>query len=90
MFTGLESPTHLLLLLIIILLLFGAKRLPEMGRSIGQGIREFKEGMNAKETPQEEQPSKAVEGEEKQKERHHKAVEKEREEKEQAKTQGSP
>jgi sec-independent protein translocase protein TatA len=65
MFTGLESPTHLLLLLAIILLLFGAKRLPEMGRSIGQGIREFKAGMNPKEAPEEEHPPKAVEGEEK-------------------------
>ena len=47
MFTGLESPTHLLLLLLIILLLFGAKRLPEVGRSLGQGIKEFKEGLNS-------------------------------------------
>ena len=52
MFTGLESPVHLLILLVIILLLFGAKRLPEMGRSLGQGIRQFKEGLNAKEEPE--------------------------------------
>jgi sec-independent protein translocase protein TatA len=66
MFTGLESPTHLLILLAIVLLLFGAKRLPEVGRSIGQGIRELKVGMNPNEAPQEEQPpKKAVEGEEK-------------------------
>jgi sec-independent protein translocase protein TatA len=32
----------ILLLLLIILLLFGAKRLPEFGRSLGKGIREFK------------------------------------------------
>ena len=42
MFTGLASPAHLILLLVIILLLFGAKRLPEMGRSLAEGIREFK------------------------------------------------
>ena len=47
MFTGLESPTHLLLFLLLILLLFGAKRLPEVGRSLGQGIKEFKEGLNS-------------------------------------------
>ena len=47
MFTGLESPTHLLLLLLIILLLFGAKRLPEVGRILGQGIKEFKEELNS-------------------------------------------
>jgi sec-independent protein translocase protein TatA len=51
--TGLESPTHLLILLVIILLLFGAKRLPEMGRSIGQGIREFKEALNSRDEPEE-------------------------------------
>jgi sec-independent protein translocase protein TatA len=49
MFTGLESPTHLLLLMLIILLLFGAKRLPEMGRSLGRSIQEFKEGLNSRE-----------------------------------------
>jgi sec-independent protein translocase protein TatA len=42
MFTGLESPTHILLLLVLILLFFGAKRLPEIGRSLGTGMREFK------------------------------------------------
>ena len=62
MFTGLESPVHLLLLLLIILLFFGAKRLPEMGRSLGRGIQEFKEGLNAKEEPQEtEQPKRRPE-----------------------------
>jgi sec-independent protein translocase protein TatA len=62
---GLESPVHLLLLLLIILLLFGAKRLPEMGRSLGRGIHEFKEGLN-KEQPTEQAegtPSEAIEEE---------------------------
>jgi sec-independent protein translocase protein TatA len=65
MFTGLESPTHLLLLLAIILLLFGAKRLPEMGRSLGRGIQEFKEGLNSKGEPEktEEQRPEAIEEE---------------------------
>ena len=66
MFTGLASPTHLILLLVIILLLFGAKRLPEMGRSLAEGIREFKGGLNTSEEPEEEQRSpEAIEGEEK-------------------------
>ena len=60
MFAGLGSPAHLILLLLIILLLFGAKRLPEMGRSLGQGIQEFKEGLNTKDAP-EEQRTEAVE-----------------------------
>jgi sec-independent protein translocase protein TatA len=65
MFTGLESPVHLLILLVIILLLFGAKRLPEMGRSLGRGIHEIKEGLNAKEEPKktEEKPPGAIEEE---------------------------
>jgi sec-independent protein translocase protein TatA len=44
--TGFLSPTHILLLLVVVLLLFGAKRLPEFGRSLGSGMREFKESIN--------------------------------------------
>ncbi len=40
--TGLLSPTHLVVLAVLGLLLFGAKRLPEVGRSLGTGMREFK------------------------------------------------
>jgi sec-independent protein translocase protein TatA len=43
-FEGLGSPTHWLILLIIGVLIFG-KRLPEIGRSLGKGIVEFKKGM---------------------------------------------
>ena len=56
MYAGLLSPTHLLLILAIILLLFGAKRLPELGRSMGQSMREFKEGLNSKEKLEEKRP----------------------------------
>jgi len=45
MFSGLESPLHLLILLFLLLVLFGAKRLPEMGRSLGTGMREFKDSL---------------------------------------------
>jgi sec-independent protein translocase protein TatA len=45
MLSGLENPVHLLIVLGVILLLFGAKRLPEMGRSLGSGMREFKSGL---------------------------------------------
>jgi sec-independent protein translocase protein TatA len=45
MFTGLESPVHLLILLIIILLFFGANRIPDLARSLGRGAREFREGI---------------------------------------------
>jgi len=40
-----ETPWHIALLLLIVLLLFGGKRLPEMGRSLGRGMREFKDGI---------------------------------------------
>lgn len=39
------GPLELVLVLMIILLIFGARRLPEMGRSLGSGMREFKEGI---------------------------------------------
>ena len=36
---------ELLILLVVLLLIFGAKRLPEMGRSLGKGMREFKDSV---------------------------------------------
>jgi len=39
---GLDNPLHIALVLVVVLLLFGARRLPEIGRSLGTGIREFK------------------------------------------------
>ena len=42
---GLDNPVHILLLLIVLLLVFGAKRLPEIGRSLGSGMRGFKEAL---------------------------------------------
>jgi sec-independent protein translocase protein TatA len=48
--TGWTSPTHIVLLLLIALLLFGAKRLPEIGRSLGRGMREFKESVTGNDT----------------------------------------
>lgn len=46
---GLFQPWHLLLILIIALLLFGPKRLPEIGKGIGDGIRALKAGMKDQE-----------------------------------------
>jgi sec-independent protein translocase protein TatA len=42
MFTGLLQPTHLIILLVIALVFLGPKRLPDAGRALGQGLREFK------------------------------------------------
>ena len=44
------GPQELLILFLIVLLVFGAKRIPEIGRSIGKGISEFKRGMRDVET----------------------------------------
>jgi sec-independent protein translocase protein TatA len=43
---GLDNPLHIAFLLIVLLLVFGAKRLPEIGRSIGGGMREFKDSLS--------------------------------------------
>ena len=40
-----QTPWHIVLLLLIALLLFGGKRLPEIGRSLGSGMREFKDAV---------------------------------------------
>jgi sec-independent protein translocase protein TatA len=42
---------ELIILLLVLLLVFGAKRLPEMGRSLGKGMREFKDGVSGMEEP---------------------------------------
>jgi sec-independent protein translocase protein TatA len=39
------KPLEIILILIVILLLFGAKRLPEMAKGIGQSVREFRKGI---------------------------------------------
>jgi sec-independent protein translocase protein TatA len=43
---GLDNPLHIAFLLIVLLLVFGAKRLPEIGRSVGTGMREFKDSIS--------------------------------------------
>ena len=42
------GPWEIILLLLLALLLFGAKRLPEIGRSMGKGMREFKDSVTGK------------------------------------------
>ncbi len=43
---GLDNPLHIAFLLVLLLLVFGAKRLPEMGRSLGEGLRGFKSAVS--------------------------------------------
>ena len=56
MFEGLFQPTHLLVILGIALLVFGPKKLPELGKRIGDGIRGFKSAIKA----EEDKPATAI------------------------------
>lgn len=56
---GLDNPLHIAFLVVILLLVFGAKRLPEIGRSLGSGMREFKTSVTG-ELNQQSQPTLAT------------------------------
>ena len=45
------SPVQLIIVLVIVLLVFGARRLPEIGRSLGSSAREFKRGIGGDDEP---------------------------------------
>jgi sec-independent protein translocase protein TatA len=45
---GLENPLHIAIVLVVVLMVFGAKRLPEMGKSLGEGLRGFKDSVSDK------------------------------------------
>jgi sec-independent protein translocase protein TatA len=47
--TGFLSPTHVLIVLLVVLMLFGGKRLPELGRSLGAGLRGFRHSLEGRE-----------------------------------------
>jgi sec-independent protein translocase protein TatA len=51
MFEGLFQPMHLLVIFGIALLVFGPKKLPELGKGLGDGIRGFRAAMKPEETP---------------------------------------
>ena len=54
---------ELVILLLVALLIFGPKRLPEMGRSLGRGMREFKDSISGKDDDRAELPRVAPEDE---------------------------
>lgn len=56
---GLFQPMHLLVIAFIALLVFGPKKLPELGKGLGDGIRAFKEGMKDEEKPSAPKSSEA-------------------------------
>lgn len=53
LYLGLPGPTELYVILAVIVLLFGAKKIPELARSMGAGINQFKKGLN---DPDEDDP----------------------------------
>ena len=44
---GLLQPTHLFFILLIVLIIFGPGKLPELGKGLGKGIKEFKDAMRS-------------------------------------------
>ncbi len=54
---GKLGPTELLLILAIVLVFFGGRRIPEIARGLGEGIRHFKESMHGPEKPPADKPT---------------------------------
>ncbi|MGH9474748.1 MAG: twin-arginine translocase TatA/TatE family subunit [Terriglobales bacterium] len=61
MFDGIFRPEHLIIILVICLLIFGPKKLPELGRGIGESIREFKKSMAEAKAQEPAKPSTTAE-----------------------------
>lgn len=51
MFDGIFQPMHLLVILVIAMLVFGPKKLADLGKGLGQGIKEFKNAVNDSNQP---------------------------------------
>jgi sec-independent protein translocase protein TatA len=60
MLTSILQPTHLIILLVVALLLLGPKRLPEAGRALGQGLKEFKGSISGADDDPQDQISAAT------------------------------
>ena len=48
---GFDNPLHIAIVLVVMLMVFGAKRLPEMGKTMGEGLRGFKAAVNGDPAP---------------------------------------
>lgn len=55
---GPVGPTELLLILLIVVIIFGARRLPELGKSLGEGIKNFRRSIAGKENKDQEPDEK--------------------------------
>lgn len=57
---GIIGPWQIVIILVIVLLLFGGKKIPELMKGLGKGIREFKDGVNPKEDESKEDKNKEI------------------------------
>ena len=55
-----DSPMHLLIVAIVILVLFGGRKIPELMRGLGEGVRGFKEGMSGAQSQSTPPPPQAA------------------------------
>ena len=55
---GPVGPTELLLIVLILVIIFGARKLPELGKSLGEGIKNFRKSITSKEKEKEPPPEK--------------------------------
>ena len=60
MLSGLLQPTHLFVLLVVALVFLGPKRLPDAGRALGQGLREFKNSIGGEHDEDRALPAQAT------------------------------
>jgi len=58
---GSLGPTELVLILLIVIIIFGARKLPDLGRSIGEGIKNFKKSINTGEEGEKDKSGKKTE-----------------------------
>jgi len=58
--SGIVSPWHIAIFVLVVLLVFGPKRLPEIGRSLGKGMRELKDGITHDEPPTKPEPQRSA------------------------------
>jgi sec-independent protein translocase protein TatA len=54
----LVAPWHIILILVVVLIMFGGKKIPEFMRGLGEGIKEFKDGMNGPEQGKDKEKEK--------------------------------
>lgn len=55
---GMVGPTQILIIVLVILLLFGGKKIPELMRGLGRGVKEFKDGISGEEDKDKESKEK--------------------------------